>query len=121
MEKEVRSKSNLTIGLVGPCTSGKSVLRAKLEERGFIVRHIAQEHSFVKDMWKKIANPDILIFLDVSYPTTKKRRKWDFQEIDYLEQVRRLAHAREHADIFIATDVLDPEEVLAEVLEKLNR
>lgn len=110
---------SLTIGLVGPCTSGKSLLRAKLEARGFRVKHIAQEHSFVQDMWKRMTNPDVLVFLDVSYPTTQIRRQWDFQEGDYLEQRRRLAHARKHADIYIQTDSLTPEEVLDRVLEFL--
>jgi hypothetical protein len=105
-----------TLGLVGPCTSGKSLLRAKLEARGFRVKHIAQEHSFVKDMWKRITNPDFLIFLDVSYPMTLKRRKWDFPEADYLEQCRRLAHARRNADVYIQTDALTPDEVLERVL-----
>jgi len=110
---------NLTIGLVGPCTSGKSLLRTNLEAHGFRVKHIAQEHSYVKDMWKKIADPDVLTFLDVSYPKTIQRRKWDFQEMDYQEQLRRLAHARQHADIYVNTDTLSPEEVLAQVLANL--
>jgi len=109
-----------TIGLVGPCTSGKSLLRSRLEEQGFRVKHIAQEHSFVKDMWKKITNPDVLIFLDVSYPTTLLRRKWDFPEADYQEQLRRLAHARQHADIYLNTDTLTPDDVLAQVLSYLK-
>lgn len=112
-------RRSLTIGLVGPCTSGKSLLRAKLEARGFRVKHIAQEHSFVQDMWKRMTNPDVLVFLDVSYPTSLIRRQWDFQEGDYLEQRRRLAHARKHADIYIQTDSLTPEEVLDRVLEFL--
>jgi cytidylate kinase len=112
--------AGLVIGLVGPCTSGKSLLRAKLEKLGYTVRHIAQEHSYVEDMWKKISNPDVLIFLDVSYPITRARRKWDFQEADYQEQLRRLAHARKHADIYLDTDELTPDEVLAQVLEHLS-
>ncbi len=111
---------HFTLGLVGPCTSGKSLLRTQLEAQGYRVKHIAQEHSFVKDMWKRITNPDVLIFLDVSYPTTLRRRTWDFPEADYQEQLRRLAHAREHADIYIKTDALTPEEVLEQVLNYLR-
>jgi deoxyadenosine/deoxycytidine kinase len=111
---------SFTIGLVGPCTAGKSILRAKLEAHGYRVKHIAQEHSFVKDMWKRITKPDILVFLDVSYPTTLLRRKWDFRETDYQEQLHRLAHARQHADIYIHTDALTPDEVLNEVLKFLS-
>ena len=109
-------RKSFTIGLVGPCTAGKSLLRTKLEAHGFRVKHIAQEHSFVKDMWKRITNPDLLIFLDVSYPTTLLRRKWDFPETDYQEQLRRLSHARQHADIYVNTDTLNPDEVLEQVL-----
>ena len=115
-EKAEDDHKSLTLGLVGPCTSGKSLLCTKLESRGYRVKHIAQEHSFVKDMWKKITDPDLLIFLDVSYPTTLRRRKWNFQEADYQEQLRRLAHARQHADIYVNTDTLTPDEVLEQVL-----
>ncbi|MCB9136130.1 MAG: hypothetical protein H6636_11930 [Anaerolineales bacterium] len=96
------------------------MLRSKLEAEGYRVKHIAQEHSFVQDMWKRITNPDILIFLDVSYPTTLVRRKWDFPEADYQEQLRRLRHARQHADIYINTDSLTPDEILAEVVAYLK-
>jgi adenylate kinase family enzyme len=51
------------VGVVGPCGSGKSTLIAALEAQGYPCRHIAQEHSYVKDMWKRITNPDVLIFL----------------------------------------------------------
>lgn len=109
-----------TIGLVGPCTSGKSILREKLNEHGFRVKHIAQEHSFVKDMWKRLAKPDILVFLDVSYPMSLQRRQWNWKEEDYQEQHRRLSHAREHADLYINTDPLSPDEVLEKVLNFLE-
>lgn len=107
--------SGFTIGLVGPCTSGKSTIRALLEDRGFSVRHIAQEHSFAPKMWRVIANPDVLIFLDVSYPVTLERRKWNWSRSDYDEQQRRLSHARAHADLYVNTDLLSP----AEIAEKI--
>ena len=119
-EKDEDGLDHIVIGLVGPCTSGKSLLRENLEKLGFTTRHIAQEHSFVQDMWKKITHPDVLVFLDVSYPITRIRRKWDFQEADYQEQLRRLAHARKNADIYVNTDELSPDEVLAQVLEHIQ-
>ena len=61
------------IGVVGPCAAGKSTLVAELRSRGFQVRHIAQEHSHVQDMWKRISNPDFLIYLDVSYEISTAR------------------------------------------------
>ena len=51
----------VTIGLVGPCTSGKSTIRPLLEAQGFVVRHIAQEHSHVPAMWRVIGKPDFLV------------------------------------------------------------
>ena len=119
-EKDEDDINRPVIGLVGPCTSGKSLLSVSLEKLGYTVRHIAQEHSFVQDMWKKMTNPDVLVFLDVSYSITHIRRKWDFQEADYQEQLRRLAHARKHADIYVNTDELSPGEVLAQVLGRLQ-
>ena len=60
------------IGVVGVCASGKSTLIKGLKERGFNARHIAQEHSYVKDMWKRITNPDLLVFLDDSRSRTRR-------------------------------------------------
>jgi len=110
------------IGIVGPCASGKSTLIAGLTRLGYRTRHIAQEHSYVKDMWQRLTNPDILIFLDVAYPTTCQRRKLDWTESDWQEQQHRLSHARAHADLYLDTDKLVAEEVLNKVIEFiLNR
>ncbi|MFQ5615985.1 MAG: hypothetical protein ACE5GO_05955 [Anaerolineales bacterium] len=106
----------LVIGLVGPCTSGKSLLKDALHKRDYQVRHIAQEHSFMKDMWQRYVAPDVLIFLDVSYPITLKRRNMDWTEKDYEEQQRRLEHARKHADFYLDTDNISPGEVLKNTL-----
>ena len=113
----VEQKSSFLIGVVGVCASGKSTLIVGLESRGYRARHIAQEHSYVKDMWKRITNPDVLIFLDASYPVTVKRRQLNWLEADWAEQQRRLSHAREHADLTIQTDQRNVDEVLAEVLQ----
>ena len=113
--------SNLRVGIVGPCGSGKSTLIAALEARGFTCRHIAQEHSYVKDMWKRISNPDVLIFLQASYPVCTQRRNLDWNESEYAEQQRRLAHAHEHANLFVNTDALTPPEVAQRVLAFLEK
>jgi deoxyadenosine/deoxycytidine kinase len=111
----------LLIGVVGVCASGKSTLVGKLREQGFQARHIAQEHSYVRDMWKRITNPDVLIYLDASYGVTVARRALDWREADWAEQQRRLAHAREHADLYIQTDLLAPAHVLGQVLAFLEK
>lgn len=91
-------------------------MRKTLEAQAYRVKHIAQEHSYVKDMWKRITNPDILIFMDASYPVTLQRRKLDWNEANWQEQQRRLSHARAHADFYIDTDLLTPEQVAEKVL-----
>ncbi|GJQ52236.1 MAG: hypothetical protein HS124_05215 [Anaerolineales bacterium] len=100
------------IGIVGPCGSGKSTLMEKLEALGYRCRHIAQEHSFAPTMWRVIANPDALIYLNASFHSIVARKKFNWQTADYEEQLRRLAHAREQADLIIETDSLTPNEIL---------
>ena len=108
---------SLVIGLVGPCAAGKTTLSALLKKRGFQVRQIAQEHSYVKNMWERISHPDILIYLDVSYPTTIRRRQLNWTLEEYNIQVERLSHARQHANLYIHTDDLKVDEVLQQILE----
>jgi deoxyadenosine/deoxycytidine kinase len=104
------------VGVVGVCASGKSTLVEGLTARGYTVRHIAQEHSYVKDMWKRITNPDLLIFLDATFMTTLARRNMDWTEKEYSEQQRRLSHARANADFYIDTSQLSPDDVLEKVI-----
>jgi cytidylate kinase len=111
----------LLVGLVGPCASGKSTLAAGLEARGIRARHIAQEHSHVPDMWRRITNPDVLIFLDASYPVTIQRRNLNWLEKEWAEQQRRLSHARQHADLYVDTDTLSVEAVLSKVMDFLSQ
>lgn len=105
---------------MGPCTAGKTTLANLLKPLGFQVRQIAQEHSYVPTMWQKIAKPDVLIFLDVSFEVSRRRKllNWNFEE--YLEQQRRLQHARASAHLIINTDPLTPEQVLEKVLSFLQ-
>ena len=110
---------NIKIGVVGPCASGKTTLILQLKNHGFDANHIAQEHSYVADMWRRLANPDILIYLDVSYPLTIKRRKLDWTKEEFSEQVFRLRHARQNASFYLDNDGLTPGEVLSQVLKFL--
>jgi guanylate kinase len=111
---------HILVGVVGPCGSGKSTLIAGLEKHGYRCRHIAQEHSHVKYMWKHITNPDILIYLECSYENSTSRRKLNWLPADHEEQLRRLSHARENADIIIDTNFLTPDEVLDRALTRLK-
>jgi uridine kinase len=108
------------IGVVGPCASGKTTLVSALRARNYQVKHIAQEHSYVKDMWKQISNPDILIYLDVSFGVSKARSGTTWTESLFSKQVQRLKHAREHADLVIQTDTLNPQEILDLVVSSLK-
>ena len=109
------------IGIVGPCSAGKSTLIARLNQYGYLARHIAQEHSYVQDMWRRLANPRLLVFLDVSYRVSMQRRPLDLTEIEFSEQNNRLIHARLHADLYIHTDNLTPKEILQHVTQFLSQ
>jgi ABC-type Mn2+/Zn2+ transport system ATPase subunit len=113
-------KEEFIIGVVGVCGSGKSSLVDGLAAHGYIVRHIAQEHSYVPDMWQRLTNPAILIYLQVSYANTLKRKNFRWTEQEYQEQIRRIQHAIDHADIIIKTDQYSPDEILQIVLDQLN-
>lgn len=113
--------NSLLIGIVGPCGSGKSTLLAGLEKHGYRCRHIAQEHSYVKQMWQVITKPNILIFLDCSFENCTQRRKLNWLITDYEEQQKRLSHAREHADLIIDTNIQNADEVLNNALKFLEK
>lgn len=108
------------MAIVGPCASGKSTLVAALRRADYNARHVAQEHSYVPDMWQRITRPDWLIYLDVSYAVTCERRRvtWGPERLD--EQSKRLAHAREHCDLYVDTSDLTAEEVLSQVFDFLT-
>jgi guanylate kinase len=110
----------LTLGVVGPCGAGKTTLISGLQRYGYYARHIAQEHSYVPSMWQKLTHPDILIYLHASYPTTIERRALNWNQAEYNEQLRRLQHAYEHADLRIDTDWMTPQQVLETVLSFLK-
>ncbi len=108
------------IGVVGPCGSGKSTLIDGLEARGYPCRHIAQEHSHVPAMWQVISKPDVLIYLHASFAVCTQRHNLNWHEPEYAEQLRRLAHAREHAHLIIDTDALTPGQILQTALTFLK-
>lgn len=110
----------ITIGVVGPCAAGKTTLIKKLEEHGYHARQIAQEHSYVQDMWARISKPSLLIYLDVSYENTISRKRLNWSRNEYQIQIERLNHARNHADIFIDTNNQSSDDVFIQALERIK-
>jgi hypothetical protein len=104
------------VAAVGPCTSGKTLLAEALRSAGFRAHAVAQEHSYVADMWQRTIGPDVLIYLDVSYETVRQRRQISWGPDRLEEQVARLQHARAHCDLYIQTDGRTPESICQEVL-----
>lgn len=112
--------SDKPIGIVGPCSAGKTTLITNLNKYGYSARHIAQEHSYVQDMWKQMVDPIVLIYLDVSYSVSMHRRPLNLSPREFDEMKSRLSHAHEHADLYIHTDTLSPSEVVTKVLNFLE-
>jgi deoxyadenosine/deoxycytidine kinase len=113
------SPGEVVLGVVGPCASGKTTLVAALRALNYQVRHIAQEHSYVQDMWQRIGNPDLLIYLDVSFEESVRRTGTTWTRDIFEKQIYRLRHAHENADMYIQTDNLTPQQVLEKVLDLL--
>ncbi|MYC94369.1 MAG: hypothetical protein F4X14_05300 [Caldilineaceae bacterium SB0661_bin_32] len=108
------------VKIVGVSAAGKSTLVAGLRELGYNARPVAQEHSQVPDMWQRIRPPNWLIFLDADLAAQGERRpdvSWD--EPWRRTELKRLAHARTHADLVIDTSNLSPENVLQQATDFL--
>lgn len=110
------------VKVVGPCKSGKSTLVAGLKAAGYAARSCGQEHSEAPAMWQRIHPPDCLIFLEVSPETMRARvNRSDWSDELLATQQRRLAHARQHADLIVATDLASAQEVLGQVMAFLQQ
>lgn len=110
-------KTPLRVAVVGPCSAGKSTLLPSLKAAGYEARQPAQEHSFVPNMWQRLTQPDILIYLDVSYAAARLRRPHiDGGPERVAEQHLRLIHARNNCDYYLDTSDLPPHLVRQAVL-----
>lgn len=114
-------RSSLRVAVVGACAAGKSTLVAALREAGYDAQHVAQEHSYVPDMWKRVSRPDVLVYLDVDYESIRERRpRMRFRQDDLAEQKQRLEHARQHSDLYVDTSDMSPAGVETRALSYLE-
>jgi len=112
-----RHRSRVVV--VGPCASGKSTLVTRLVAAGVDARVSGQEHSAVRDLWKRL-EPDFLVALDVDLDTIRERRTPTWPEQIYRTQRLRLKGAFDAADIVIDTRQASAEAVAGEVLDALG-
>src|SRR4051812_6310615 len=111
--------SSPRVVVVGVCSAGKSTLVANLKAAGYNARAVSQEHSYVPHLWQR-SKPDVLIYLDASLPTIRRRRRPTWQQPMLDAEHERLRHAREHCHLYVVTDDITPEEVTARDLTHLH-
>ena len=109
------------IKVVGVSAAGKSTLVDGLRQRGYNARPASQEHSEIPEMWRKIRPPAVLIFLEIDLSTQHERRPDVSWNPGWLAtEEKRLAHARQHADLTLHTRGMEAAEVLALALAWLE-
>lgn len=100
------------IKVVGISGGGKSSLVRLLRASGYDARPVSQEHSHVPDLWQQFGSTAYLIYLNATLEDQRTRRPdVTWTAAAHQEESRRLAHAREHADLRIDTSGLTPEGV----------
>jgi hypothetical protein len=74
----------------------------------------------VPEMWQT-TRPDVLVYLDASADTLRRRGEADLGESALEEQRLVLAHARARANLYLRTDHLSAEQVLRRVRRFLDK
>jgi hypothetical protein len=107
------------VAIVGVCAAGKSTLMQGLNRIGIKAVSVPQEHSVVRRLWERLhPESNVLVVLDAEHATTKRRRPLITYGPERLEeQRRRLAPALAEADLYVATDDLDVDQVRELVAE----
>lgn len=93
------------IVVVGPCASGKSTLAGGLNGLGYRARVVGQEHSEIEGLWQR-HDPLVVIGLQASLDTIRRRRGRNWPAAVYERQQRRLAPAMAAAVVVIDTGEL---------------
>jgi hypothetical protein len=107
------------VAVVGPCAAGKSTLVRGLRRSGYAATEVAQEHSLVRDLWRRRGGLGPLVFLDVSPGVACIRRGLETPPSWWRASWARLESARRSADVYVCTDALSIEQVLEQVLASL--
>jgi len=113
-------KDRPRVVVVGPCASGKTTLVERLKNLGIDARVSGQEHSAVRNLWRRL-EPDVLIVLDIDLGTLRKRRTQNWPQTLHEVQLERLREAYASADAVIDTAVLTEEDVVDEALWAISR
>ncbi len=100
--------------ILGVCAAGKTTLSAGLRDLGYSAQSLAQEHSSSPYLYKRRRH-DILILLECSYPTVKKRKTISWGEEKLLRQKVLLTDARQNAHLIVQTDSFGPLELVSYV------
>ena len=111
---------NDLIVVTGICASGKTTLVNGLKELGYHARSVAQEHSHAPRLWS-LRNPEFLVVLDCDYEAVRQRRRVSYGPDRVDDQRQRLAHAREHCDLYLKVDDLFSEEVRDRVVREIEK
>jgi shikimate kinase len=104
--------------IVGPCAAGKSTLARGLSEQGYHAHLIAQEHSGVRDLWRR-HQARALVYLDVDLERVHQRGRPNFPAWLHQQQKDRLKEARDAAACYVNTAPLSIPDVLEQVLKFL--
>ena len=111
----------MLVGIVGPCSAGKSTLAHALRDLGYHVKEIMQEHCSAPDMWLRLSKPDVLVYLDVSEQVAAQREGHTKPSSWWKDERQvRLAHARANCNLYVDTTTLTPLQVLTKVKTHLN-
>lgn len=105
--------------VVGPCAAGKTTLVGRLRERGIDAHACAQEHSGVPYLWQ-LSEPDLLLFLDANRAAIGARRGYEWPVALNDAQQQRLAHARDHADLYLDGSALTLDEIATRAIAFLR-
>lgn len=119
MNQETHPVDPRRIVVVGPCGAGKTTLVDHLREQGYDARVVAQEHSIIRDLWRR-REPDVVVALDLDLATLRGRRCPTWSADIFEKQHDRLREAFAAADIVIDTGRHGEAEVVEMVKGWLN-